>query len=310
MIALSGTTGALAQEAPYPSSRITLVVGFAPGGFADTLARVVGQKLSERWGQPVIVENRAGAAGNLAARLTATSPPDGYTVLVTTTALAVNQSLYKKLDYSAEELVPVAMPASSPKLISVHPGKQAGSLFELLNWAKDREINFATARVGSGSHLAGEYFFKEIAKVRATHVPFRGGAPAIQAVLGNQVDAVVTSFGVVPHVADGKLRGLGVASSARVAAMANVPTFSEAGYEGFEAASWVGFFLPAKTSPAIVARLNQAINEIVGERATEKQLTDAGYQLTLRDVAGSSQYLKAEIDKWGRMVRATGVSVD
>jgi tripartite-type tricarboxylate transporter receptor subunit TctC len=303
-----GTGPVQAQD--YPSKRITLVVAFAPGGFADTFARVIGQKLGERWPQPVIVENRAGAGGNTAAKAVSTAAADGHTILVTTTALAINQSLYKKLDYSANDLTAVAMPASSPESIAVHPDKMKGGLAEFLAWAKGREITFATAGVGSGSHLAAEYFFKVLAKTSAAHVPFRGGALAVQAALGNQIDVVASSFGVMPHVAEGKLNGLAVASASRVAAMPRVPTFAEAGFPGFEAASWVGFFVPARTAPGLVATLNRAINEIVAEPATQKQLLEVGYQLALRDAPESGRYLKAEIEKWGTMVKAIGASVD
>lgn len=308
VVALASTGLAQAQE--YPSRRITLVVAFAPGGFADTFARVIGQKLGERWPQPVIVENRAGAGGNTAAKTVSTATADGHTILVTTTALAINQTLYKKLDYSADSLTAIAMPASSPESIATHPDKVKGGLSEFLAWAKGREITFATAGVGSGSHLAAEYFFKVLAKAPAAHVPFRGGALAVQAALGNQVDLVSSSFGVMPHVAERKLNGLAVASATRVAAMPDVPTFAEAGFPGFEAASWVGFFVPARTAPGIVTTLNRAINDIVSEPATQKQLLEVGYQLALRDAVESSRYLKAEIEKWGTMVTAIGASVD
>ena len=302
------TGSAAAQE--YPAKRITLVVAFAPGGFADTFARIIGQKLGERWPQPVIVENRAGAGGNTAAKAVSVAPADGYTILVTTTALAINQSLYKKLDYTPDSLTAIAMPASSPESIATHPDKVKGGLAEFLAWAKGREVTFATAGVGSGSHLAAEYFFKVLAKTPSAHVPFRGGALAVQATLGNQVDLVASSFGVMPHVAEGKLNGLAVASATRVAAMPSVPTFAEAGFPGFEAASWVGFFVPAKTPSGVVTTLNRAINDSVREPATEKQLLEVGYQLALRDAAESDRYLKSEIEKWGTMVRAIGATVE
>jgi len=308
---LAGFVAGPASAQEYPNKRITLVVAFAPGGFADTFARVVGQKLGERWPQqPVIVENRAGAGGNTAAKAVSTAAPDGYTILVTTTALAINQTLYKKLDYTPDSLTAIAMPASSPESIATHPDKLKGGLTEFLAWAKGKEVTFATAGVGSGSHLAAEYFFKVLAKTPAAHVPFRGGALAVQATLGNQVDLVSSSFGVMPHVAEGKLNGLAVASATRVAAMPNVPTFAEAGFPGFEAASWVGFFVPARTPAAIVATLNGAINGVVREPATEKQLLEVGYQLAIRDAAESGRYLNSEIEKWGIMVKAIGATVD
>jgi tripartite-type tricarboxylate transporter receptor subunit TctC len=305
-----GAPPAAAQDAVrYPARKIDFVVAFAAGGFADTMARLVAQKLSEQTGQSVIVDNRAGAGGNTAARAVAAAEPDGHTVLVTTTASAINQSMYKKLEYAPDALVPVAISASSAESISVHPSKVAGGLADFLNVAKDREITFATAGVGSGSHLAAEYFFKALAKVKALHVPFRGGAPAVQAAMGDQVDAVATSFGVTGLVTEGKLKGLAVASARRSPAMPMVPTFAESGF-AFEAESWVGFFVPAKTDAAIVAKLNAAINAIVSATAEREKLEKVGFQIAPRDVAQTQQYMKAEVEKWGTMVRTLGVYVE
>jgi tripartite-type tricarboxylate transporter receptor subunit TctC len=307
-IALTSTVAAQAQQGAYPNRKITLVVGFAAGGFADTLARSVGQKLGERFGESVIVENRAGAAGNTAAKAVSTAAADGYTVLVTTTALAINETMYKKLDYALTDLAAVAIPASSPEYIAVHPSKPA-PLPEFLKWAADREITMASAGVGSGSHLAAEYFFSKLAKLKVAHVPFRGGAPAIQATLGNQVDVIASSFGVTPHVAEGKLKGLAVASAERVAVLPQLPTYAESGFPGFEAASWVGFFVQAKTDPAIVAKLNEAINAVIAEPAMREHLSKLGYQLAQRSQPETARYLEAEVKKWGTMVQALGVYV-
>ncbi len=224
-------------------------------------------------------------------------------------ALAINATMYRRLDYSLDQLVPAAIPASSPETIATYPGKVAGGLAEFLQWAKDREITFATAGVGSGSHLAAEYFFKVHAKVKAVHVPYRGGAPAVQAALGDQVDLVASSFGVTPQVREGKLKGLAVASARRDPGMPDVPTYTEAGYP-FEAESWVGFFVPAKTDPAIVVALNEAITAVMSEQAGRDYLTKVGFHLAPRSVADTRAYLKSEVEKWGDMVRTLGVYVD
>jgi tripartite-type tricarboxylate transporter receptor subunit TctC len=310
LLTAAGIPAVQAQTVAYPAKRVTLVVAFAPGGFADTLARIVGQNLQERWGQPVTVANRAGAGGNTAAAAVVGAEPDGYSILVTTTALAINNALYKKLDYALDGLVVAAIPAASPESIAIHPTNPAKNLSEFIAWAKGREITFATAGVGTGSHLAAEYFLKEIAKVNARHVPFRGGSLALQAALGNQVDLVASSFGVMPHVVEGKLTGLAVASASRVSVMPQVPTYAESGFPGFEAASWVGFFFPAKTDRAIVAKLNGAINDFIGDEKTRKPLLDLGYQLSQRSVGESAVLLDAEVKKWGNMVRTLGLSVD
>ena len=304
----AGVGGAQAQGAQYPNKKITIVVGFAAGGFADTLARYVGQKLSDKYGQTVVIENRGGAGGNTAASAVVKADPDGYTLLVITTAIAINATLYQKLDYSLDQLVPIAMPGSSAENFAVPPDRP-GTLKEFLDWAKGREVTFATAGVGTGSHLAAEHFYRNIAKIKASHVPFRGGSLAVQAVLGGQVDAITASLGTYTHINAGKLKGLAVASAKRNPVMPNVPTFAEAGYPGFEAASWVGFFAPAKTDPAIVAKLNAAINEIITTQANADHLAKIGYTLTVRSVPESQKFLKDEVGKWGQWVNNVGISV-
>jgi tripartite-type tricarboxylate transporter receptor subunit TctC len=310
-LALGTPMAADAQDAAkYPTKRVNLVVGFAAGGFADTLARTIGQKLQEKWGQPVTIENRAGAGGNTAAKFVASAAPDGHTILVTTTAIAINETLYKTREYQLGELTAVAMPASSAESLAVHPSKPSGSLKEFLDWAKDKEITFGSAGVGSGSHIAAEYFFKNIAKTKANHVPFRGGALSVQAGVGNQIDVVASSFGSAPQVNEGKLKGLAVASTERSVSMPQVATFAEAGFPDFVAESWVGFFVPAKTNPAIVEKLNAAINEIISDNGAKKHLTGLGYELTARSVADSNKYLASEVQNWATMVKAIGITVD
>ena len=308
-VVLMGSIAARAEDAAqYPSKRINLVVGFAAGGFADTLARTIGQKLQEKWGQPVTIDNRAG--GNTAAKHVAGAAPDGYTILVTTTALAINETLYKQRDYQLSELTAIAMPGSSSESLAVHPSKPSGSLKEFLEWAKDREITYGTAGVGSGSHLAAEYFFKVLAKTKANHVPFRGGALSVQAAVGNQIDVGASSFGSAPQVNEGKLKGLAVAGAERSIAMPQVRTFAEGGFPGFVAESWVGFFVPLKTDPAIIEKLNAAINEMITDGETKQHLTGLGYQLTARSVADSNKYLTSEVENWGTMVKAVGITIE
>jgi tripartite-type tricarboxylate transporter receptor subunit TctC len=306
---LTGVSSVHAQDVKYPTKKITFVVAFAAGGFADTLARFVAQKLNEKLGQPVVIENRAGAGGNTAARAVRSSEPDGYTVLVTTTALAINATMYRHLDLSLDQLSTVAISAASPETLAAHPSRAPAGLKEFLAFAENRQITFGSAGVGSGSHLAAEYFFKVHAKVKALHVPFRGGALAVQAVLGDQIDLVASSFGVNAQINDGLLKGLAVASPERNPAMPQVPSYTETGFP-FIAESWVGFFVPAGTSPAIVATLNAAINEAVSGKAGRDHLTNLGFQVTPRSAAESQNYLKSEVAKWGDMVRTVNIYVD
>ena len=217
------------QAQTYPSGKITLIVAFAAGGVADTLARMVGQGLSERLHQNVVVENRGGAGGNIAAAAVAHASADGYTVLATTTALAINETLREAKQFSAADFKTVAIVASSPEALVTSPSNPANNLADFVKAAKGKTINFGSAGVGSGSHIEAEYFFKKIAKIEATHVPFQGGAPAINATLGNQIDLLATTLGggAAAQIASGKLKGLGVASEKRASVTPDVPTFAE-----------------------------------------------------------------------------------
>ncbi len=236
--------------------------------------------------------------------------PDGYTLLVTTTAVAINETLRPNKGFAASDLKPVAIVASSPESFITSPSNPAGSLAAFLKAAKGKSITFASAGVGSGSHIAAEYFFKEIAKINAVHVPFQGGAPAIAATIGNQVDLLATTLGggAAAQIAHGKLKGLGVASAKRVAVVPNVPTYAEAGYP-FEASSWVGVFAPAATPPEITAKLNAAIEQVMKDPALRQKLTSIGFDPIEGSQAQAETYFKAEVAKWGKMVKTLGLSI-
>jgi tripartite-type tricarboxylate transporter receptor subunit TctC len=295
----------------YPSERITFIVGFNAGGYADSVSRIVAEHLTNVLGQPVIVENRAGATSNIAARAVATAEPDGYTLLATTTAVAINASLYKNIDYSlADDLIPVAAPVSAPETFDVHPTKPH-TLAEFLDLTKTQKLTFGSAGVGSGSHLAMFSFLKNLAKVDVDYVPFQGGAPAIQAVVGNQVDALAaTAAGpTVAQIKEGNMVCLGVAAAERYVNLPDCPTFAESGFPGFEASSWVGFFVPAGTDPAIVAKLNEAINSLVDDPETRDKLTANG-AITVRSPEETAAFVASEVDKWSERVKAAGVQVE
>jgi tripartite-type tricarboxylate transporter receptor subunit TctC len=305
--ALSG-----AQAASYPTSKITLIVAFAPGGVADTLARLIGQGLQERLNQTVVVENRGGAGGNIAAGLVARAQPDGYTLLVTTTALAINETLHKTNPFKLGDLTTVAIAASSPEAIMTSPDNPAKDLPDLIKRANGKPITFGSAGVGSGSHVQAEYFFKELAKVPATHVPFQGGAPAITAAMAGQIDALATTLGggAAAQIKAGKLKGLGLAADKRASVTPSVPTYPEEGYPNFTAASWVGVFAPAKTDPEIVATLNKAIVETIKSEAVQQRLTSIGFDPLTLSQGNADAMFKSEVAKWGHMVKTLGLSVD
>jgi len=308
--ALAFAAGA-ADAQTYPASKITIVVAFAPGGGADTLARLIGQGLSDRLHQPVVVENRGGAGGNIAASYVARAEPDGYTLLATTTAIAVNETLFVNKGFSANDFKTVSLAASSPEALVTGASNSANNLVEFFKATNGKTINLAIPGVGTGSDIEAEYFLKFLAHEPAQVIPFQGGAPALNATIGNQVDLMASTLGggAAAQIAGGKLKGLGIAAEHRAAVAPNVPTYAEQGFEGFTAVSWVGFFAPAKTDAKIVATLNTAINAIVQTPEVKKKLDDMGFD----PIGGSSEQadamFRADVAKWGKMVSALDLSI-
>ncbi len=299
------------QAQTYPAGKITLIVGFAPGGIADTLARMIGQGMSDRLHQTVVVENRGGAGGNIAAGVVARAVPDGYTLLATTTALAINETLHQNNPFSRTDLKAVAIVASSPEALTTNPSNPAKNLADFVARMKGKTINFGSAGVGTGSHIEAAYFFKFLAKVPAQHIPFQGGAPAINAVMGDQIDMLASTLGggTAAQIKGGKLKGLGIAADKRAAVVPDVPTYAEQGFAGFTAASWVGFFAPAKTDPKILAALNASIEATLKTSAVQNKLVGLGFDPIEQSQAEADTMFNAETDKWGKMVKALGLSV-
>ena len=301
--------GAGAQ--PYPAQNITFQVAFAAGGIADVVARLVGQRLSERLGHTVVVENRGGAGGNIAAKLVSGAAPDGYTVLATTTSLAVNETASRNKGFSVDDLRTIAIVAFSPDVLAVHPSNPAKDLKEFIAGGRDKSFTYGSAGVGTGPHIGGEYFFREVAKVKAVHVPFTGGAPAVQSAIGNHIDAIVLTLPtVVPAITQGLLRGLGLASAGRNSAVPNVPTYGEMGFPDVYSGSWVGFFAPAKTPDAIVAKLNAEINAIMQEPGAQQKLETIGFDAIVKTQPEAADYFRSEVANWGKMTRAIGFSAE
>ena len=289
-----------------------MVVAFAVGGFADSVARLVGARLSERLGQPVVVDNRGGAGGNIGSRIVAGAAADGYTLLVNTAAISINASLYRNPGFDIDrDFVPVALTGSTPGLFAVHASNPAGTLQDLIRSAKGRNVTYATAGVGSSSHLAGDYLLRSLAGLSATHVPFQGGGPAISAALANQVEVLSLSMPpVVPHIKAGRLKGLAVSSLTRVPALPDLPTVTEAGFPGFEERSWVGYFAPAKTPDAIVNKLNGEINAILGLADVKGRLDAMGLETRPGSPAAFAAYLKSEVARWAKIIRTIGITAD
>ena len=307
--ALAACLALPASAQTYPSQNITVMVAFPAGGLADIIARLVSTKLEGRLKQSVVVENRGGAGGNIAAKAVVNSAPDGYTLLATTSGLAANLTASKNRGFEQSDLRPIAFVAISPDVIAVHPSDPAKDLKEFIANAKEKSFTYGSAGAGTGPQIGAEYFFQEVAKVKYVHVPFQGGAPAITATLGNHVDALVLTLPpVVPQIVQGKLRGLGVASEKRNSAIPDVPTYGEMGYPGVYSGSWVAFFAPAKTPDAVVSKLNSEINALMAEPDSLEKLKQNGFDPVVKDVAGSEAYYKSEVASWGKMVNAIGFS--
>jgi tripartite-type tricarboxylate transporter receptor subunit TctC len=288
-----------------------MLVAFAAGGYADSVARIIGARLGERLGQNVVIENRGGAGGNIAGGLVAHAAADGYTLLVTTSSVAVNDAYYKNKVFSASELKAIAIPGGAPETLSVRPAHPAKTLAELMTSARGRTLDYASAGVGTSSHVAAAYFFKELAKIDTVHVPFQGGAPAINAVMGGHVEVLVGTLpGFAGQFRSGAMRALAAASDKRVPEFADIPTYAESGYPGFVAETWVGVFGPAKLDDAIAAKLNVAINEIVKEPAVEEKLRALSMQTHPRDLAATNAYFRSEVADWATRVKAVGISAE
>lgn len=307
--------GALAAGAAgaqtYPDKPVRFVVAFAPGGPADIIGRLIGQKLGESWGQSVVIENRAGAGGAIATRFVAKASADGYTVLVNTSSYAVNASLMKDPGYNAEkDLIASINVGSSPNLI-VAGAALKGTLRDVINQARGGRLNYGSAGAGTTPHLTAEYLFKVLAGVSVQHIPYQGAGPAMSAVMGGQVEiASVAMPAAVALVKGGKVRGLAVTSNKRVSALPDVPTVAESGFPGFEDYTWVGLFLPAGTPGAIVERVNGSVNAILSTQDTKDRLAAVGFE----PVGGTSRdfgsYLTEEIRKWAKVIKETGTAVE
>jgi tripartite-type tricarboxylate transporter receptor subunit TctC len=305
---LCAARAGIAQPANYPLQRITLIVAFAPGGAADAIARQIGPALSKRLGQPVVIENRGGAAGSLGARAVTGAPADGHTILVTTTSLLITEILSKTAGYSTAQFAAVAIPASTPEMFATAAANPAKNLRDFLDAARGKSITYATSGAGSGSHLGAAYFFEVLAKVSAVHVPYQGGGPAVAAAIGGHVDLVSNSLpAMIGPVQQSALKALAVAGRKRVAALPDVPTLTELGFD-YDEGTWVGFFAPAKTDPTIVARLNREINDIIRERDVDDRIAALGFLGEIRTPEATAHHLAEEVGKFRRIVEMTGIT--
>jgi tripartite-type tricarboxylate transporter receptor subunit TctC len=306
--ALAWSSAARAQQA-YPAKPIRLILPFPPGGSTDIVARLIGQKLTESWGQPVLIENRPGAGGNIAAETAARAAPDGYTLFQVNVANAIGATLYPKLSYDLiTSFAPVIQLATTPYVLLAHPTVPAKNTAELIALAKARpgQLNYASAGGGSATHLSGE-LLKSMAGVNIVHVPYKGTGPAVTALLSGEVDLYFATVpAALPLVEAKKLRALGVTSARRSPLMRDVPAIAEAGLKGYETSTWHGILAPAATPADIVAKLNAEIARTLAHPAVRERLVGQG----LDPVGGTPEqfgaYLKSEISKWAVVVKASG----
>ena len=300
---------ALAQE--FPDRTVRLVVSFAPGGPTDIGARIIGAALQEKWGKPVIIENRSGAGGNIGAMAVARAEPDGYTILVTTSAFSINLTYNANPGYMASDLRPAALVATTPNIIVGSPELKANTLGQALDLARTEKFAYASAGAGTAPHLSAERVFKLIGKVDVRHVPFTGAAPAMIAVSGNHVQfGVVAMTPAIELVKAGKLKGFAVTSMKRSSELPEVPTVAETGVGSIDDATWVALFVPAKTPQAIVAKINADVNELLKQRAIVQQIAKAGLDPLGGSLPEIEAYVASETKKWAEVIDATGARAE
>lgn len=298
----------------YPNKPIRFIVPVAPAGLTDILTRAIGQKLTESWGQPVIIDNRPGAGAIIGMEMAAKAPPDGYTILMSWPGpLAVNPSLYSKLPYDpVNDFVPVIQVATYPLILVVHPSLPVKSVKELIALAKSKpgEINYGSSGNATTSHLTME-LFKTTADIDMVHIPYKGAAPAMTALLGGHVSLVFDSITVaMPHVKAGKLRVLGISSLKRSPAAPDLVTISESGLPGFEVIGWYGVLAPAGTPREIVTKLNNEIAKILQMPDLKERLSGQGLDLVSDTPEQFAAHIKKEIAKWAKVVKSAGIRVD
>ena len=314
LLAVPALTAPSAMAQQYPSKPIVLVVPFAPGGTSELISRLVAQKLTERLGQQVVVENRPGAAGNIAMEQVARAAPDGYTLILGHIGtLAVNPAMFPKLPYDAiKDFAPVSLIAAVPNIVAVNPAVPARTLKEFLDLARAKpgSINYGSAGNGSAGHLAMEYL-KRIAKADMVHVPYKGTGPMLTDLLAGQTQATFTgSSPLIPHIKSGKLRALAVGSAVRIPSLPEVPTVAESGFAGFETAQWYGIIAPAKTPPAIIQKLSVEIAQVMKQPDVIARLSGDGTVMIGSTPNEFAAYISKEMKRWGEVVHGANIKAE
>jgi tripartite-type tricarboxylate transporter receptor subunit TctC len=305
--------GAMAQGG-FPSRPITMIVGFAPGGGTDTAARIIAKAATESLGQSVVVENRAGAGGNIAHELVAKAAPDGHTILLGSVGpLTVAPHMIRNLPYDPlKDLAPVTMAVTFANVLVVHDGVPVRTLADYIKLANDKPgtLTYGSSGIGGAGHLSGE-LFRMMSKAPIVHVPYKGGGPAMQDLLGKQIASIfATPISAGPHIKSGKIRAIAVTSAKRTEFMPEVPTIAESGFPGFEATNWYAYVLPAKTPGEIVERWNRELVKILNDPAVRKALLDQGMEPAPGTRAELAAYIKREYDTWARVVKEANITAN
>jgi tripartite-type tricarboxylate transporter receptor subunit TctC len=305
--------GAMAQGG-FPSRPITMIVGFAPGGGTDTAARIIAKAATESLGQSVVVENRAGAGGNIAHELVAKAAPDGHTILLGSVGpLTVAPHMIRNLPYDPlKDLAPVTMAVTFANVLVVHDGVPVRTLADYIKLANDKPgtLTYGSSGIGGAGHLSGE-LFRMMSKAPIVHVPYKGGGPAMQDLLGRQIASIfATPISAGPHIKSGKIRAIAVTSARRTEFMPEVPTIAESGFPGFEATNWYAYVLPAKTPDEIVERWNRELVRILNDPAVRKALLDQGMEPSPGTRAELAAYIKREYDTWARVVKEANITAN
>ena len=314
MFGAAASAPSLAQSSSYPNKPIRIIVPFAVGGIADTFGRVIGIKLTEAWGQPVIIENKTGAGGNIGAEVVAKSPPDGYTLVIGNNGThAVNVNLFKSIPFDPiKDFVPIAHIMEAEGLLVVNPSIKATSVREVIEMARAQpgKLSYASGGLGTTSHLAGE-LFKSTAKVDIVHVPYKGNSPAIADLLSGQTQmSFATMPTVLPHVKAGKLRAIASIGLARTVALPDVPTVAESGLPGFEVSNWIGLFAPAGTPPEIVSKLNSEVQKIMRSPDVQKRLEAEGARFIPTTPGEFAAFQKDELIKWAKIIKDANIKAE
>jgi tripartite-type tricarboxylate transporter receptor subunit TctC len=310
VIALPATSR-IARAQAYPTRPVRIIVGFPPGGATDITARLIGQWLSERFGQSFFVENRPGAASNIATEAAVRAPSDGYTLLVVTSLNAINATLYERLNYNfTRDIAPVGSIIRVPNVMVVNPSFPAKTVAEFIGYAKANpgKINMASGGIGTSLHLSGE-LFKMMAGVNMRHVPYRGAAPALTDLIGGQVQVLFADMSSIEHVRAGRLRALAVTTATRSEALPDIPTVAEF-VPGYETSAWYGVGVPKNTPAEIIDKLNKEINAGLGDPKMKARLADLGGTVLAGSPADFGKLIADETEKWGKVVRAANIRAD